>query len=199
MAPPVITQQPTSVRIPVNTSTTLSVVSSGSYQWERKVGNSFVIIIGAISSTYTVNYSSQIPGVPTYYRVKVSNIDGTTISDEASVTYMYAASFPITINPYLSAKSVLIYTRETVAALKAGNPQPADPFVSWAPGGLPAGSLLRPLGRSVSVLGANGLHVQRWVQVQYIMGDATEGVSGAAGDYNCGWICTWDTSGIPPA
>lgn len=203
MATPVITQQPVSVRKFITTSTPLSVTATGGillYQWEKKVGNSFIPIVGASASSYTVTFASQVRGVPTYYRVQVSLLGGGTVtSDEVSVTYMYGASFPGTINPYLATKSLLVYTRETVDALIAGESLPADPYVSWAPGGLPVGSLLRSLGRSESILGANGLHVQRWVQVQYIGGPMTEGVGGAAEDYKCGWICTWGASGVPPA
>jgi hypothetical protein len=115
-------------------------------------------------------------------------------------------TFTAIVNPYVTLGTVLVYTKEMVDALVEGGSGaslPATTRVSWAPLGVPAGSLLRDLGRSavVRVSDSNPLHAYRFQRVQLIAGSDTEGVGGSLGDvdsWQTGWICTWAAGGAPP-
>jgi uncharacterized delta-60 repeat protein len=115
-------------------------------------------------------------------------------------------SFVPRVNPFITLGPVLVYTKEAVDALVAGGSGatlPPTTRVSWAPLGVPAGSLLRDLGRLavVRVSDSNPLHAYRFQRVQLIAGAGTEGVGGSATDtdaWQTGYICTWAAGGSPP-
>lgn len=109
-------------------------------------------------------------------------------------------TFPAMVNPYRAIGDVLVYKRDSVELLAAGESLPPANRVSWAPDGVPAGSLLRDLGRSIVVANADGAHVYHFRNVQLINGAVTEGVGGSTADvdeWRTGWICTWADSGEP--
>jgi hypothetical protein len=105
-------------------------------------------------------------------------------------------TFALRVNPYRAIGNVKVYTTETIDALVKGDPLPATKEVSWSPA--TAGQLLKPLDRFKVALGINGLHTHRFAEVQLIGGVATEGVGGAAPNWNCGWICVWAADGVAP-
>lgn len=109
-------------------------------------------------------------------------------------------TFPAMVNPYRAIGDVLVYKRESIELFAAGESLPPVNRVSWAPDGVPTGSLLRDLGRSIVVANADGAHVYHFRNVQLISGAVTEGVSGSPADvdaWGTGWICTWADSGAP--
>jgi hypothetical protein len=112
-------------------------------------------------------------------------------------------SFALRVNPFVALSLVLVYTQEAMDALVAGLPLPLNPRVSWAEFGMPAGSLLRDLGRSVvvQVSPTNPLHAYRFQKIQLIRGPTTEGVGGSPTDIDAwltGYICVWAAGGVAP-
>jgi hypothetical protein len=110
-------------------------------------------------------------------------------------------SFALRVNPFVALSPVLVYTQETMDALVAGEAPPLNPRVSWAEFGMPAGSLLRDLGRSVvvKVSPTNPLHAYRFQRIQLIRGPTSEGVGGSPADsWQTGYICVWAAGGVAP-
>jgi hypothetical protein len=110
-------------------------------------------------------------------------------------------SFALRVNPFVALSPVLVYTQETMDALVDGLPLPITSRVSWASTGMPAGSLLRDLGRAVvvKVSPTNPLHAYRFQKIQLIRGPTTEGVGGSPADsWQTGYICVWAASGVAP-
>jgi hypothetical protein len=112
-------------------------------------------------------------------------------------------SFPLRVNPFVLLDTVLVYTQEAMDALAAGLPLPLTSLVNWAPHGMPAGSLLRDLNRSVvvPVSSTNPLHAYRFQRIQLIRGPTTEGAGGSYTDtdaWQTGYICVWAAGGVPP-
>lgn len=143
-------------------------------------------------STLTTTATEVSPGV---YQFSLSS------NSEYLITAALPATnaFPAIVGPSLLAVSnVIVYTSEAVTALVNGDALPVASRVSWAPDGMSAGSLFKKLGRKAVVYGpaANMTHV--FIQVQVVNGPVTEGVGGDAGDYLCGWICTWAANGAAP-
>jgi hypothetical protein len=111
------------------------------------------------------------------------------------------SSFALRVNPFVALSPVLVYTQEAMDALVAGLPLPITSRVTWAGSGMPAGSLLRDLGRAVvvKVSPTNPLHAYRFQWIQLIRGPTTEGVGGSPADsWQTGYICVWAASGVAP-
>jgi hypothetical protein len=129
----------------------------------------------------------------------------TKADDEAHFLYLPPPlpdnSFPLRVNPYLSIGNIQVYTTEFVRALVAGTVLPDPGLTPWSTDSLPAGTLLRPLGRSAVVNGANKLAIYRFENVQLINGPKSEGVpiGDTTGRWYTGWICTWSADGVAPA
>jgi hypothetical protein len=133
------------------------------------------------------------------------NSDFYTAADEPAecgTPYTTPNSFPLRVNPYVTLGTVLVYTQEAIDALVAGLPLLIPTTrVSWAPDGMPAGSLFRDLNRAVvvKVSPTNPLHAYRFQWIQLIRGPTTEGVGGSPADsWQTGYICVWAASGAPP-
>jgi hypothetical protein len=109
-------------------------------------------------------------------------------------------TFPLRVNPYIAIGTILVYTNEFVRALVAGTTVPNPGRTSWSSSPLPAGTLLRPLGRFVVVNGTNKLAIYRFENVQLINGPSSEGVplGDITGLWYTGWICTWSADGVAP-
>ena len=112
-------------------------------------------------------------------------------------------SLPAIINPYIALRNILVYKKTTVDALVAGTTLPMEARVSWAPLGLPAGSLLRNLRRTVpiSYSATNRLEKYRFQKVQYMLSSDTEGISGGPANedpWRTGYICVWAADGVAP-
>ena len=109
-------------------------------------------------------------------------------------------TFPLRVNPYIAIGTILVYTNSFIRALVAGTTLPNPGRTAWSIIPLPAGTLLKPLGRSAVVNGINKLAIYRFENVQLINGPSSEGVpSGdATGRWYTGWICTWSADGVAP-
>jgi hypothetical protein len=109
-------------------------------------------------------------------------------------------TFPLRVNPYIAIGTILVYTNSFIRALVAGTTLPNPGRTAWSANPLPAGTLLKPLGRSAVVNGTNKLAIYRFENVQLINGSSSEGVpSGdATGRWYTGWICTWSADGVAP-
>jgi alpha-tubulin suppressor-like RCC1 family protein len=121
----------------------------------------------------------------------------------AAFKFLVTNTFPVIVGPYITISNVLAYTQEAMNALVAGDPLPDSSRVSWAPLGVPAGTLLRDLRRLVVVKVSltNPLHASRFQRIQLIRGPTTEGVGGSPADtdaWQTGYICVWAASGSPP-
>jgi hypothetical protein len=120
------------------------------------------------------------------------------------LTQGVANSFPASIDSsYLTLGQTIVYTKETVDAILNNKALPMNTRVSWAPNGLPSGTLLRRLGRKTitQVSSINPLYRYKFQQIQIVNGINTEGVSGSLSDidgWGCGYICIWSSDGIAP-
>jgi hypothetical protein len=122
--PPTITVQPASSTVPVGGLATVSVTATStaaiSYFWQRN-GN---LIAGATSSSYSTN-NVQLSDSGTTFRCIVSNVFGTTLSSNATLTVvtgpsndLCSAAFVVTNNNYSNAQS-------TSFATSSGDPSPS--------------------------------------------------------------------------
>ena len=121
----------------------------------------------------------------------------------AAFKFLVTNAFPVIVGPYITISNVLVYTQEAMNALVAGDPLPISSRASWAPLGVPAGTLLRDLRRLVVVKVSltNPLHASRFQRIQLIRGPTTEGVGGSPADddeWQTGYVCVWAAGGVPP-
>lgn len=109
-------------------------------------------------------------------------------------------TFPLGKQPFILTGPTIIYTGEAIKNLAGGYTLPASKYVSWAPVGAPAGTLLTNLGRKEYVYGANSMALYIFQAVRLVNGPTTEGVGGSPADvdpYESGWICVWAADGFP--
>jgi hypothetical protein len=116
------------------------------------------------------------------------------------ITPILTNTFPLRVNPYIAIGNILVYTNEFIRALVAGTTLPNPGRTAWSNVPLPAGTLLRPLGRFVVVNGANKLAIYRFENIQLINGSSSEGIPSGdtTGRWYTGWICTWSADGVAP-
>jgi hypothetical protein len=174
-------------------SSTLNDINGSLYGWSNSVwmvGGSVAGLALPILKVFTVS-----PWDFTTY---------TKADDEAHFLYLPPPppdnSFPLRVNPYLSIGDIYVYTTEFVRALVAGTVLPDPGLTPWSTNPVPKGALLRPLGRSAVVNGANKLAIYRFENVQLINGPNSEGVpiNSVDGQWYTGWICTWSADGVAP-
>jgi hypothetical protein len=86
VASPTITTQPVNQIVKIGGAATLSVTSpdATSYQWRKQQGGAFADVVGATSATYVSPALAAADSAG--YRCDVTNTNGTTISETASVT-----------------------------------------------------------------------------------------------------------------
>lgn len=98
-------------------------------------------------------------------------------------------------------ETTFVYTGETIDALVADTTLPSTTTASWASPSMPAGTLLRDLGRYKVVRNAAGANLYTFRNVQLVSGAGSEGVSGSLSDsdaYKTGWVCVWSAAGFAP-
>lgn len=132
-----------------------------------------------------------------------SVIPGTSVAVTATPLVLLGPpcnSFPLCNDLYRSIQDIYIFKRDSIEKLAAREPLPLSNRVSWAPIGMPAGTLFRDLGRFIVAADAAGKHLYLFRNVQWINGADSEGVGGAPTDvdeWGTGWICTWAFDGVP--
>ena len=117
--PPAITTQPVSAGIGIGTSVVVSIVATGTapliYQWSKN-GSA---LAGATSSSLAIaDSASSAAGV---YRVSVSNLVGTVVSNPATLTILDAqATHAVVAAGYVSGGSVTIASTLNYSGVTSG-------------------------------------------------------------------------------
>lgn len=179
---------------------------AGVNEWSWQIPDSIIVTNNSYTPTISVDSARNLYVSFLMYSGSVS---GGTDNGTGNMAVLFKLSqgadnsFPLLVSPYLARNNVLVFTKAAVDALVAHAPLPVTMRVSWAPNGVPAGSLLRNTGRTavVSVSNSNPLAVYRFQSVQLIAGAGSEGVGGSSTDtdpWQCGYICTWAADGIAP-
>jgi autotransporter passenger strand-loop-strand repeat protein len=136
VAAPVITTQPGNLTVSPGHPATFKVVATGdslSYQWQKRIGTSWVNVstsntsgfTGATTANFTI--TSPVASDAGKYRVIVSNVGGKVISTTATLT-VTATTTPPTVTQSPSNLTVSAGSTATFTAAASGSPTPT---VQW--------------------------------------------------------------------